>query len=81
MQWLFNGKAITDDTNIRIRSFDDNVCVLEVSRVTPKYCGIYTAVAHNIYGDAYSNAQLTISGQSHGKSQIHSLISFRLASI
>ncbi|VDN60787.1 unnamed protein product [Dracunculus medinensis] len=65
VQWLFNGKAITDDTNIRIRSFDDNVCVLEVSRVTPKYCGIYTAVAHNIYGDAYSNAQLTISGQSH----------------
>ncbi|VDO34212.1 unnamed protein product [Onchocerca flexuosa] len=61
IRWLLNGKAITqDDDRIRIRTFDDGVCIVEVSSVTSEYCGTYTAVAHNIYGDAHANAEVLL---------------------
>ncbi|VDK88198.1 unnamed protein product, partial [Onchocerca ochengi] len=61
IRWLLNGKAITqDDDRIRIRTFDDGVCILEVSSLTSEYCGTYTAIAHNIYGDAHANAEILL---------------------
>lgn len=59
VQWLFNGRAIHNDSNIRIRAFDDNVCILQVLCVNKDSCGTYTAVAHNIYGDAHSSANVS----------------------
>ncbi|KHN81711.1 Titin [Toxocara canis] len=60
VQWLFNGRAIHEDKNARARAFDDNVCALEIFEVTAETCGTYTAVAHNIYGDAHSNAEVSL---------------------
>lgn len=60
MQWLFNGRAIHQDKNTRARAFDDNVCALEILEVTPETSGTYTAVAHNIYGDAHSSAEVSL---------------------
>ncbi|VDK27112.1 unnamed protein product [Gongylonema pulchrum] len=59
--WLLNGKAIRhDDDNARSRVFDDGICVLEILRVTAETCGTYTAVAHNILGDAHTSAEVSL---------------------
>lgn len=60
IRWLFNGRAILQDDSIRGRIFDDGVCALEIAHVTPEACGTYTAVAHNIYGDAHTNAEVSL---------------------
>uniref|UniRef100_A0A914ZQD0 Titin n=1 Tax=Parascaris univalens TaxID=6257 RepID=A0A914ZQD0_PARUN len=60
VQWLFNGRAIHQDKSNRARAFDDNVCALEIFEVTPETAGTYTAVAHNIYGDAHSSAEVSL---------------------
>uniref|UniRef100_A0A0N5ALN6 Myosin light chain kinase, smooth muscle n=1 Tax=Syphacia muris TaxID=451379 RepID=A0A0N5ALN6_9BILA len=64
VQWLFNGRAIHNNSNIRIRAFDDNVCTLQIARTSRDSCGTYTAVAHNIYGDAHSSANVVFLEQS-----------------
>ncbi|VDM08832.1 unnamed protein product, partial [Wuchereria bancrofti] len=60
IRWLLNGKAITQDDRIRIRTFGDGVCILEIIHLTADLCGTYTAIAHNIYGDAHANAEVSL---------------------
>ncbi|KAK6109169.1 Immunoglobulin I-set domain family protein [Brugia pahangi] len=60
IRWLLNGKAITQDDRIRIRTFGDGVCILEIIQLTADLCGTYTAIAHNIYGDAHANAEVSL---------------------
>ncbi|VDK50737.1 unnamed protein product [Anisakis simplex] len=71
VQWLFNGRAIHEDSSARSRAFDDGVCALEIANLTPERCGTYTAVAHNIYGDAHSNAEVSLIN----KEPVHAAVS------
>lgn len=59
VHWLLNGKAIADG-RIRIHKSHDGICVLEIVHLTTELCGIYTAVAHNIHGDAHADAEVTL---------------------
>ncbi|EJD74527.1 CAMK/MLCK protein kinase [Loa loa] len=60
IRWLLNGKAIAEDDKIRIRTFDDGICVMEITRLKAELCGTYTAIAHNIYGNAHANAEISL---------------------
>uniref|UniRef100_A0A915PUX1 Uncharacterized protein n=1 Tax=Setaria digitata TaxID=48799 RepID=A0A915PUX1_9BILA len=56
IRWLLNGEPVIQSDGIHIRTFDDGVCTLEITHVTSEFCGTYTAIAHNNYGDAHTNA-------------------------
>jgi hypothetical protein len=63
-----NGRAIhTNDANVAIRAFDDNICALEIKQFTKEWCGTYTAVATNVYGDAHSSADVNLAAKKSAK--------------
>uniref|UniRef100_A0A158Q7F2 Myosin light chain kinase, smooth muscle n=1 Tax=Elaeophora elaphi TaxID=1147741 RepID=A0A158Q7F2_9BILA len=60
IRWLLNGKSIEEDDRILMRTFDDGICELEIIHLTAELCGTYTAIAHNTYGDAQTNAKVAL---------------------
>ncbi|KAK0408269.1 hypothetical protein QR680_003864 [Steinernema hermaphroditum] len=58
VRWLFNGKAIHAGPEIETKK-EDNVYSLEIKEFSNKWCGTYTAIASNIYGDAHCSADVS----------------------
>ncbi|VDM77539.1 unnamed protein product [Strongylus vulgaris] len=54
--WLQNGRAIRSDPSYCCRMTNDGIASLDITAVTEQYCGTYTAVASNAFGDAHSSA-------------------------
>uniref|UniRef100_A0A914CI05 Ig-like domain-containing protein n=1 Tax=Acrobeloides nanus TaxID=290746 RepID=A0A914CI05_9BILA len=55
VRWLLNGKAIHLGQEISARTVEKEY-FLEISKFSSKFCGTYTAVATNMYGEYHSSA-------------------------
>ncbi|TKR69840.1 hypothetical protein L596_021941 [Steinernema carpocapsae] len=58
VRWLFNGKAIHATPEVETKK-DNSVYSLEIKDFSNKWCGTYTAVASNVYGDAHCSADVS----------------------
>lgn len=61
--WVKDGRLITPDLGITVRTFDEYSVVLTINNVTSKHNGNYTCIANNPAGSANHTAQLVVNGE------------------
>jgi hypothetical protein len=53
--WLFNGKTLQLSDEIQSK-IDGNIHTLLISSFKAKFCGVFTAIAQNMYGEVHCSA-------------------------
>lgn len=57
--WLFNGTTLQLSNEIQSQ-IDGNTHTLLIQSFGPKYCGTFTAIAKNLYGEIHSSIDIQL---------------------
>jgi hypothetical protein len=62
--WLFSGKTLQLSNEIQAQ-IDGNMHTLVIQSFGSKYCGVFTAIAKNTYGEVHSSMDLQLKKARH----------------
>lgn len=62
LKWLFNGRRLEVDDDVKITSMGDRVSALTIPAVEGKHSGLYACLAENDAGRANNSAHLKVNG-------------------
>lgn len=65
LKWLFNGRHLEVDGDVKITSMGDRVSALTIPSVEGKHSGEYSCIADNPAGHAKHQAHLKVNGTAH----------------
>lgn len=68
IQWLKDGRPLSEDLPIKIRDIDDYSSILTIDKVSRRHSGQYTCVAKNEAAATRHSAQLVVNGKSRNVS-------------